>query len=92
MTDFTWFSVNEKLPEKDGKYIVYIRGQYECSIGSFVLRTNRFYKQKLAHILFAMSQRYKGCEFDCKPYINITHWAYLPSNPKLYFEKLYFEV
>jgi len=79
-----WISVEDSLPYKSGKYILFIRGS--ISIGSFVKELNLFYKQKLADIGYKLQNEgnilFKDWQKETKPYSLVSHWMPLPEAPE----------
>lgn len=75
-----WISVNDKLPDKEGKYLVYETWPYGdgfISIATWTPKyrgTERYYKNKA--IWYNYDSEYGDFEVD-----GITHWMPLPEPP-----------
>lgn len=73
-TDDKWISVKDRLPDKDGEYLVCC----ECEIGDF---TNRYIDLVQFDVTYNCWY-YTDNEYDHILY-NVTHWMSLPELPKL---------
>lgn len=66
-----WISVKERLPELDGKYLLYFTKR--CVIGTFY--NGNFYRGRTP------ARYYKTWLTEAKKYKSISHWMPLPLDP-----------
>lgn len=82
----SWIKCEDKMPEEDGKYFLYMRNGNFTTIGSFVKGLNKFYKSKLAWISYKLEKEnsplFKDWSSKAIPYKNVTHWMPFPNPPK----------
>ena len=77
-----WISVKDRLPEKEGKYLVYINdGRDFIGMACFYLDLHKFNKYE-----FPNQHRPGWCQYDSEwgdyEVSNVTHWMPLPEPPK----------
>ena len=66
-----WISVDERLPDKFGKYLVYRKSHYASYVDILAYDTNR-------SVWYFFDSEWGDCEVD-----NVTHWMPLPEAPKM---------
>ena len=75
-----WISVKDRLPEKDGDYVVYIQYPYSnlIMIISWTNNYKGFYPDlKGKAVWYDYDSEYGDCEIT-----NVTHWMPLPLPPE----------
>ena len=64
-----WISINERLPEKDGSYLVWAPESFpknsRCVVSEFYNDNNKFYSESGEYVMS-----------------DVTHWCNLPDDPK----------
>lgn len=68
MSKMEWISVNERLPEKDGSYLVWAPTSFpknsHCVVAEFYMDNNKFYSESVESVM-----------------PDVTHWCCLPEEP-----------
>ena len=76
-----WISVDERLPEESGEYLVFWQDDYESRMCVVYYEANydgHTYEMKGRTVWFVCDRDYGDLEIE-----NITHWMPLPQPPKM---------